>query len=189
MRAASASDDDDDDDDDDDEAEEDDDDDEAVEPPAAAPAPSTFSFGFGQAEEPAPPADGGTVLPGTASWRALREIFSTTKKQEFVGADGTSVALPFAAAGGAVAHSFGFDAEVEAAAEEEAPAPVTEGTVGLWAGLDKAQALSLASLRAAQADSAKLDAAWEAEKDGLQQAYKKAHKKAAARKRRRLGGK
>ena len=91
--------------------------------------------------------------------------------------------------GGAVAHSFGFDAEVEAPAEEEAPAPVTKGTVGLWAGLDKAQALSLASLRAAQADSAKLDAAWEAEKDGLQQAYKKAYKKAAARKRRRLGEK
>ena len=45
------------------------------------------------------------------------------------------------------------------------------------------------ALRAAQADSAKLDAAWEAEKDGLQQAYKKAHKKAAARKRRRLGEK
>ena len=78
---------------------------------------------------------------------------------------------------------------MEAVEEEEAPAPVAEGTTGLWAGLDKAQALSLASLRAAQADSAKLDAAWEAEKDGLQQAYKKAHKKAAARKRRRLGEK
>ena len=117
-------------------------------------------------------------------------MYKRQKKKEFVGADGTSVALPFAAAGGAVAHSFGFDAEVEAvAAEEEAPAPVTKGTTGLWAGLDKAQALSLASLRAAQADSAKLDAAWEAEKDGLQQAYKKAHKKAAARKRRRLGEK
>ena len=120
----------------------------------------------------------------------MRDIFSSTKKKEFVGADGSSVALPFAAAGGAVAHSFGFDAEVEAVAEEApAPAPVTKGTTGLWAGLDKAQALSLASLRAAQADSAKLDAAWEAEKDGLQQAYKKAHKKAAARKRRRLGEK
>ena len=117
----------------------------------------------------------------------MRDIFSSTKKKEFVGADGTSVALPFAAAGGAVAHSFGFDAEVEAVAAEEAPAPVTKGTTGLWAGLDKAQALSLASLRAARADASKLDAAWEAEKDGLQQAYKKAHKKAAARKRRRLG--
>ena len=42
---------------------------------------------------------------------------------------------------------------------------------------------------AAQADAAKLDEAWEAEKDSLQQAYKKAHKKAAARKRRRLGEK
>jgi hypothetical protein len=182
MRAASAS--------DNDDAEEDE---EVAEPPAAAaapaPAPSAFSFGFGQAEEPAQPTDGGTVLPGTASWRALRDIFSSTKKKEFVGADGSSVALPFAAAGGAVAHSFGFDAEVEAVEEAEAPAPVTKGTTGLWDGLDKAQALSLASLRAAQADSAKLDAAWEAEKDGLQQAYKKAHKKAAARKRRRLGEK
>ena len=78
---------------------------------------------------------------------------------------------------------------MEAVEEEEAPAPVAEGTTGLWAGLDKAQAISLASLRAAQADSAKLDEAWEAEKDGLQQAYKKAYKKAAARKRRRLGEK
>ena len=69
-----------------------------------------------------------------------------------------------------------------------APAP-TKGTTGLWAGLDKAQALSLASLRAAQADASKLDEAWESEKDGLQQAYKKAYKKAAARKRRRLGEK
>ena len=154
------------------------------------PSASAKTLGFGQAEEPAQPTDGGTVLPGTASWRALRDIFSTTKKQEFVGADGTSVALPFAAAGGAVAHSFGFDAEAEAVAEEEeAPAPAPAGTMGLWDGLDKAQALSLASLRAAQADSAKLDAAWEAEKDNLQQAYKKAHKKAAARKRRRLGEK
>ena len=180
MRAASASD-------DDDAADEDE---EPAEPPAAAPAPSAFSFGFGQAEEPAQPTDGGNVLPGTASWRALRDIFSTTKKKEFVGADGSSVALPFAAAGGAVAHSFGFDAEVEAAPEEEAPAPApTKGTTGLWAGLDKAQALSLASLRAAQADASKLDEAWESEKDGLQQAYKKAYKKAAARKRRRLGEK
>jgi len=73
--------------------------------------------------------------------------------------------------------------------EEEAPAPAPAGTINLWANLGQAQALSLASLRAAQADSAKLDAAWEAEKDNLQQAYKKAHKKAAARKRRRLGEK
>ena len=106
-----------------------------------------------------------------------------------VAVDGGGGGATAVAAGGAVAHSFGFDAEVEAPAEEEAPAPVTKGTTGLWAGLDKAQALSLASLRAAQADSAKLDAAWEAEKDGLQQAYKKAYKKAAARKRRRLGEK
>ena len=95
----------------------------------------------GKRKSPHSPRMAGDVLPGTASWRALRDIFSTTKKKEFVGADGSSVALPFAAAGGAVAHSFGFDAEVEAAPEEEAPAPVpTKGTTGLWAGLDKAQA-------------------------------------------------
>jgi len=132
----------------------------------------------------------------TRQWSALRDIFKAQPIKTFQGAAG-AIALPFAAAGGSVQHTFLFmppdDDDVAAAPapgpsanlfaapalrEEKAQEPV----VGLWDSV--AETATLGRKFLLDVDQARVLAAWQDSVKNLTMLYKRRHRKHLAKQRR-----